>query len=167
MLIAAALLIFAVPVSPPCDTPDMAQEETQWKRVEHQDGVTVYTPPEGSARSMRLEYLLPSRATIVDDRDVGLAARVEMREAVDWPTFTPRGDELREDDVQRRAAAGDCFVIFRYQDCVNASGEVVRSVLRSIEEYAGRNVVRHEEVEKEVSPPQHLTGVSFVVPEKE
>lgn len=161
-------LLLAAPPSAPCDTPKppMTTDGAQWKRIEHQDGVVVYTPHDGSGRSMRLEYLLPSGRPIVEDRDAGFAVRVEMRERVEWDTYTPSGAELQEEDVQRLATAGECFVIFRYQDCVNVDGAVTRSVLRSIESYDGRNLIRQEELDREVPPPQHLTGTHVLVPER-
>ena len=116
----------------------MAPEDTSWKRIERHDGVVVYVPPDGSDRSTRVEYVLPSGRTIVDDRDAGLAVRIEMSERVDWQTFNATGGKLGEDDVRERAAAGDCFVVLRYQDAIDVDGFVTQSVLRSVEEYAGR-----------------------------
>lgn len=144
----------------------MATDGPRWKRIEHHDGVVVYTPNDGSGRSVRLEYLLPSGKPIVEDRDAGLAVRVEMCERVEWDTYTPSGAELREEDVRRLATTGECFAIFRYQDCVDGDGAVTRSVLRSVESYAGRDLIRQEELDREVPPPQHLTGTQVLVPER-
>lgn len=167
-MLSAQTVLLVLLVMQPCDTPkaSMAKDETQWKRIEHQDGVTVYTPPDDSGRAMRLEYRLPSGATLVEDRDTGLAVRIEMWERVEWSAFTPSGAELQEADVQRRAAAGECFVIMRYQDCVNSNGDVTRSMLRSVEEYAGRSIIRQEEPTIEVQPPQHLAGTHILIPEE-
>lgn len=164
----AVCFLLAASAPTPCDTPNslMTTDERQWKRVEHQDGVVVYTPPDGSGRSMRLEYLLPSGAVLVEDRDAGLAVRVEMRERVEWSSFTPSGAELHEEEVQRRAAAGECFVVLRYQDCVKPNGDVTQSVLRSVEEYAGRGLIRQAELTIEVHPPQHLAGTYLIVPDE-
>jgi hypothetical protein len=112
----------------------------------------------------RIEYPLPSGQTIVDDHDSGLAARIEMREGVNWKTFSGTGDELQEGDVKQRAAKGACFVVLRYQDTVNSEGNVATSMLRSVEEYSGHVLTRQQELAVRVEPPRHLTGTFILSP---
>lgn len=143
----------------------MSINESTWKRIERHDDVVFYLPLDASGRSARVEYMLPSGSALVDDRDSGLAARIDMRERVDWQTFIAMGTELRDVDVNARAAAGDRFVVLRYQDSIDSEGNVTRSILRSVEEYSGRMLVRHEEPDLEVHPPQHLMGKYIFVPQ--
>ena len=143
----------------------MRADDRAWKRIERHEDAIVYVPPDDSDRSLRIEYVLASGRTIVDDRDAGLAIRIEIRERLDWETWRASGAILDEGEVKTRSAVGDCFVVLRYQDFVDADGFVTRSVLRSVEGYEGSAIARQEEPDIEVRPPQHLTGTSILVPE--